>query len=368
MSRNQMHHQNLVLVTVPPGSVTGLYYITIGNFSHSTTWKDLKAFVSQVCEVDYCLTYDPTAGFVRVKGLDNFEKAYKFLDGNTLHYRCLQADDRNRDSPTVVKLPPNDYHAILLLKDQQRGRVVDDPSATQPAPDPYYTTYPTNPNPADMRRNSECTSPIQYTTSPNWPAYPAYTTTATQEYPPIPTSNPPTLYQDLSPPQPSFPIPNPTAYPLTTAETYYPSPNNNNTSNAEYYPNPPPSNQDYSPAYYPPTNTTNTTTTTTTPTTATITSLTSTDFGSLSFPPTSDLILLENRKIILLGLDKRRLDQPFVSSLLNTFCPAGYGAAIEQIEIPISSKSQKPKGTAFITFGEGVVGGLRRGGKKVIWW
>ncbi|KAK4661698.1 uncharacterized protein QC763_706865 [Podospora pseudopauciseta] len=318
MSRSQAYHQNLVLVTVPPGNITGLYYITIANFSHSTTWKDLKSFVSQVCEVDFCLIYDPTAGFVRVKGLENFEKAYKFLDGNTLHYRCLQADARNRDQSTVVKLPPNDYHAIML-NGPQRGRVVEDPSDPQPAPDTYYA-YPTNPDPVDtMGRNSECTSPIQYTTDQTWPSYPAYTTTP-QEYPP--TTLP---YQDLPVAQP---FSGTTLYP-NPGETYYPGPSGSNTTEG-YYPAPPPQE------FFDPSS-----------------SLTN-EFSSLSlsYPRSSDLILLENRKIILLNLDKRRLDQSYISSLLSTFCPPAYSTAIEQIEIPISSRSRenKPKGTAFITF------------------
>ena len=48
--------------------------------SHSTTWKDLKAFTEQACEVDHAEVYPPTSGFVRVRGLANFEKAFSKLD------------------------------------------------------------------------------------------------------------------------------------------------------------------------------------------------------------------------------------------------------------------------------------------------
>jgi hypothetical protein len=44
--------------------------------SHNTTWKELKAFAAQACEVDHAEVYTPTSGFVRVKGLANFEKAF----------------------------------------------------------------------------------------------------------------------------------------------------------------------------------------------------------------------------------------------------------------------------------------------------
>ncbi|KAK4179684.1 hypothetical protein QBC36DRAFT_361384 [Triangularia setosa] len=324
MSRSQPHHhQGLVLVTVPPGCATGLYYITIANFSHSTTWKDLRTFVSQVCEVDFCQTYDPTSGFVRVKGLENFEKAYQFLDGNTLHYRCLQADARNRDQPTVVKLPSTDYHAIMLLKEQQRGRVVDDPSALQPAPEPYYT-YPGS-YPADMRRNSECTSRTQYGTD-HW-NYPAYTNS--QDYPAMTTSpTTPALYQDLS--------------------SSFSNPYSNPGGLGPYY-----NNSSSSPYFLP-----------TTTNLSSISTLTS-DFSDLSFdphayppststpqPPTeAPVVFLENRKIILLGLDKRRISQARVADILATFCGDTVPGQVERIEVPISQKSGKAKGTAFVTFG-----------------
>ncbi|KAK4204467.1 hypothetical protein QBC40DRAFT_261660 [Triangularia verruculosa] len=327
MSRNQArHHQNLVLVTVPPGCVTDLYYITIANFSHSTTWKDLKVFVSQVCEVDFCLTYDPTSGFVRVKGQENFEKAYHFLNGRTLHDRCLQADGRNRDKPTFVKLPPNDYHAIMLLQEQQRGRVVvDDPSATQPAPDQYYS-YPASSSPPDMRRNSEYTSPTQYTTTTtnHW-NYPPYTTTTTNsDYPTSPSTTTTTYNPDLSSPSYSYQT-------VGAPDSYY------TTSSSPY----------------------------THPTTANLppiinTPLT-TDFSDLSsFHPlptnNKPVVTVEYRKIILLGLDKRWVSPSNVADLLTTafgggdLLTDGDGGQVERIEVPIGSKSKEAKGTAFITF------------------
>ncbi|KAK4123351.1 hypothetical protein N657DRAFT_681456 [Parathielavia appendiculata] len=139
MHRHHQHNRHLETYTVEPGTETGLYYILVANLAHRTTWRDLKAFASQACEVDHAEVYPPTSGFVRVKGRANFEKAIRYLDGNTLEYRALQADGRNLNQPTVVKLPPNDFHAERI----RRGgsvRVFDEPDA--PALDPNVSPEP----------------------------------------------------------------------------------------------------------------------------------------------------------------------------------------------------------------------------------
>ncbi|KAL2156355.1 hypothetical protein VTH82DRAFT_1100 [Thermothelomyces myriococcoides] len=129
--RKQHHSRALEPFTVRPGSETGLYYILVANLAHRTTWRELKAFASQACEVDHAEVYPPTSGFVRVKGRANFEKAFKFLDGNTLDYRALQADGRNLNQSTVVKLMPTDYHAARILRGDE-GRVYDEPESHAP--------------------------------------------------------------------------------------------------------------------------------------------------------------------------------------------------------------------------------------------
>lgn len=53
------------------------------------------------------------------------------LDGNTLDYRALQADARNKTQNTVVKLPPTDYHAARILRGDT-GRVVSEPEPPTP--------------------------------------------------------------------------------------------------------------------------------------------------------------------------------------------------------------------------------------------
>ncbi|KAK4106243.1 hypothetical protein N658DRAFT_482155 [Parathielavia hyrcaniae] len=139
MHRHHQHNRHLETYTVEPGTETGLYYILVANLAHRTTWRDLKAFASQACEVDHAEVYPPTSGFVRVKGQVNFEKAIRYLDGNTLEYRALQADGRNMNQPTVVKLPPGDYHAERI----RRGgsvRVVDEPDS--PVLDPNALPKP----------------------------------------------------------------------------------------------------------------------------------------------------------------------------------------------------------------------------------
>ncbi|KXX79076.1 Serine/arginine-rich splicing factor 6 [Madurella mycetomatis] len=137
LSRNQQHSRRLITVTVGPGSETGLYYILVANLSHNTTWKELKAFASQACDVDHTEVYTPTSGFVRVRGLANFEKAFNHLNGNILEYRSLQADARNKTQSTVVKLPTTDYHAVRILRGDM-GRVYSEPESrivqTEPLP------------------------------------------------------------------------------------------------------------------------------------------------------------------------------------------------------------------------------------------
>ncbi|KAL2181420.1 uncharacterized protein P884DRAFT_234023 [Thermothelomyces heterothallicus CBS 202.75] len=116
MHRKQHHSRGLEPFTVRPGSETGLYYILVANLAHRTTWRELKAFASQACEVDHAEVYPPTSGFVR------------FLDGNTLDYRALQADGRNLNQSTVVKLTPTDYHAARILRGDE-GRVYNEPES-----------------------------------------------------------------------------------------------------------------------------------------------------------------------------------------------------------------------------------------------
>jgi hypothetical protein len=53
--------------------------------AHKTTWKELKAFASQACEVDHAEVYPPTSGFVRVKGRANFEQAFSKLNRPVYH-------------------------------------------------------------------------------------------------------------------------------------------------------------------------------------------------------------------------------------------------------------------------------------------
>jgi hypothetical protein len=56
----------------------------------------------------------------------------EYLDGNTLEYRALQADARNMNQATVVKLLPTDYHAARIMRGDN-GRVVSE--LEDPAPD-----------------------------------------------------------------------------------------------------------------------------------------------------------------------------------------------------------------------------------------
>lgn len=57
----------------------------------------------------------------------------EFLDGNTLDYRALQADGRNLNQSTVVKLLPTDYHAARILRGDE-GRVLGETDSAEALP------------------------------------------------------------------------------------------------------------------------------------------------------------------------------------------------------------------------------------------
>ncbi|KAK4156721.1 hypothetical protein C8A00DRAFT_12372 [Chaetomidium leptoderma] len=198
MHRNQHYNRNLITCTVRPGSETGLYYILVANLAHKTTWKDLKAFASQACEVDHAEVYPPTSGFVRVKGRANFEKAFQYLDGNTLEYRALQADARNMNQSTVVKLLPTDYYAPRILRGDA-GRVLGEPTGAGPNDQndlfaqarmgSPYLDYQGNASPA-FHMAPQTDTQWEYITSPSYTAGEGY--------------QPATAHANLTPPGPAY--------------------------------------------------------------------------------------------------------------------------------------------------------------------
>ncbi|KAH6636306.1 hypothetical protein F5144DRAFT_174509 [Chaetomium tenue] len=365
MHRNQHNHRSLEPFTVKPGPETGLYYILVANLAHRTTWRDLKAFASQACEVDHAEVYPPTSGFVRVRGRANFEKAFKYLDGNTLEYRALQADARNMNQATVVKLLPTDYHAMRIMRGDN-GRVVSEPE--DPAPDASgsfsqgagtamgspYPSYHGNASPSFSMADTQW----GYVTSSSYSATGGYqpapaaplTPPSSSAYQPVAVSNHglmpqvavgphPTAYHAIASPTPAPAPARPTHYQYSDAAGYYPpgttygargpgyagfvQPAVNNSSHAystgdDWPVDPiPPPQQDQIPNY----------------------------------DNTRPTVVVEQRKIIIRDLERDGLSEAVVTSLLAKH--AGIGGTpgqIEKLELPFN-KDGKARGTAYITFG-----------------
>ncbi|KAJ4391462.1 hypothetical protein N0V93_005079 [Gnomoniopsis smithogilvyi] len=64
----------------------------------------MKDYVRQVCDVDHVEIFQKsTSGWIRVKGRENFDKAYERLNGKEFNGRAIIADGRNSVSPILVR-------------------------------------------------------------------------------------------------------------------------------------------------------------------------------------------------------------------------------------------------------------------------
>ena len=68
---------------VPAGNITGVYYIVVAGLPWACSWQRLKDFARNLqpdgkcIEIDHAMVYpDSTDGWVRVKGRENFLKAF----------------------------------------------------------------------------------------------------------------------------------------------------------------------------------------------------------------------------------------------------------------------------------------------------
>ncbi|KAL2257028.1 hypothetical protein VTK26DRAFT_759 [Humicola hyalothermophila] len=384
MHRNQHHSQNLESVTVPPGNETGWYYIVVANLSYSTTWKDLKAFAEQACEVDHAEVYPPTGGFVRVRGLANFEKAFKHLDGNTLEYRALQADDRNRTEPTVVKLARTDYHYHTAKAYRAESRSIPNglhplfpcPNAQLEVPprgpgagasSPYSNQYgsaaPTLSMAPQLSTQWNCAAPPSFSSTE---AHQAPSTSAALALPgPVPyqTAPDPSIgfsYQAVASAHPSFPQPagyqgavvptsgvahspiGPFPYGTTSGPCYSPQieygiEGQNFKGYFDFQASSPPPG--CSPGYavvWPP------------------------EAVPVSIPFEGQIVnygnaapgvVVEQRKIFIRNLKRDGLGEAAVVNLIAEHAGIGLAAGeIERIELPINNNG-RARGTAFVTFG-----------------
>ncbi|KAK3987902.1 hypothetical protein QBC44DRAFT_371575 [Cladorrhinum sp. PSN332] len=301
MSRgNQKSNPDLRTVTVEPGSVTGLYYIVLANLSHTTTWKGLKKCASEVCEVDYADVYNPTSGLVRVNGLDNFEKCFQHLNGKELDARFLQADDRNRDRPTIVKLPYTDLHAARLLEEMPRNPPSTEPfqqhNSSASYSQPGYGSYGAAAAAATSSSSSYQAYPSDYTAGAN---------TASPNHAPLPNNQ--FMYQSMG---------GHTAAPAAAA-VYTPAsyPGYGYSSSASPY----------------------------------VAAAAYSGENPSSFTPQGGVIL-DYRRIIILNLHRRGLSEPIVTEILKDYAGIdGQNGGIELIEIP-SNHNGRARGTAYVTF------------------
>lgn len=289
----------------------------------------------------------------------------EYLDGNTLEYRALQADARNMNQATVVKLMPTDYHAMRIMRGDN-GRVVSEPG--DPAPDASgsfsqgagtamgspYLSYHGNGSPSFSMADTQW----GYVTSSSYSAAGGYqpapaaplTPPSSLAYQPVAVSNHglmpqvavgphPTAYHAIASPAPAPAPARPTQYQYSDAAGYYPSgttysargpgyagfvqPAVNNSSHAystgddwpaDAIPSPP---QDQIPSY----------------------------------DNTRPTVVVEQRKIIIRDLEREGLSEAVVTNLLAQH--AGVGGTpgqIEKLELPFN-KDGKARGTAYITFG-----------------
>ncbi|KAK0711343.1 hypothetical protein B0H67DRAFT_555334 [Lasiosphaeris hirsuta] len=95
----------LATVTVDPGSVTGLYYIPVGNLPVSAQWQQLKDFLMRVCSVENVEIYPAgTGGWVRLRGPVNFQAAYNYLKANKFQNRFLLLGKTNETGEIPVRM------------------------------------------------------------------------------------------------------------------------------------------------------------------------------------------------------------------------------------------------------------------------
>ncbi|KAF5592694.1 hypothetical protein FPANT_5312 [Fusarium pseudoanthophilum] len=93
-----------VQADVGPGDETGIYYITICNLPFATSWQELKDWTRTACVVDHIEVFQSsTSGWVRVRGRENFERAWALLNGGVFKGRSIIASDRNRKHSIKIK-------------------------------------------------------------------------------------------------------------------------------------------------------------------------------------------------------------------------------------------------------------------------
>ncbi|KAM5351574.1 hypothetical protein ACJ41O_004297 [Fusarium nematophilum] len=102
--KNPMSPETTIQADVGPGDQTGIYYITICNLPFGTSWQHLKDWIRSTCTVDHIEVFqNSTSGWVRVKGKENFERAWGLLNGGIFGGRSIIASDKNRSQSIKIK-------------------------------------------------------------------------------------------------------------------------------------------------------------------------------------------------------------------------------------------------------------------------
>lgn len=94
------------MTTVAPGDETGLYHITLCNLPFGTSWSSLKDWICTACEVDHIEVFpQSTSAWVRVKGKENFTRAWGLLERGIFQGRRIIASDKNKSESIKIKDP-----------------------------------------------------------------------------------------------------------------------------------------------------------------------------------------------------------------------------------------------------------------------
>ncbi|KHN95144.1 Nucleotide-binding, alpha-beta plait [Metarhizium album ARSEF 1941] len=92
------------MADVEPGHKTGVYYMPICNLPFGTSWQDFKDWLRVDCDVDHVeLFQSSTSGWIRLRGEENFNKAWSRVKKEYFRNRAIIASDRNRTEPIKIK-------------------------------------------------------------------------------------------------------------------------------------------------------------------------------------------------------------------------------------------------------------------------
>ncbi|KAF4452277.1 hypothetical protein F53441_4872 [Fusarium austroafricanum] len=165
-----MSTEATVQADVGPGDETGIYYITICNLPFGTSWQELKDWTRPVCAVDHVEVFqNSTSGWVRVRGRENFERAWGKskstpqayydtnktagrLNGGVFKGRSIIASDKNRRHSIKIKelaTPPQGaplqtsrYQPTLPTQYALPGTVAMSPQYSAALGQDYLAGYP----------------------------------------------------------------------------------------------------------------------------------------------------------------------------------------------------------------------------------